>query len=123
MVQWNQVTDFGGKNNPIQNSPIGPIMFGAKLKAFWNQPAGPKTVFFWAPTMKWGIVFATINDLSKPAESVSIPQTSALALTGLIWSRYSTQIIPVNYNLFAVNIFVALTNFYQLYRKYESGAK
>ena len=20
---------------------------------FWNHPAGPKTVFFWAPTFKW----------------------------------------------------------------------
>lgn len=24
-----------------------------KLLPLWNHPAGPKTVFFWAPTVKW----------------------------------------------------------------------
>jgi hypothetical protein len=43
----------------------------------------------------------------------------ALAATGIIWSRYSTQITPVNYNLLSVNIFVAATGLYQLYRIYE----
>jgi hypothetical protein len=28
--------------------------------------------------------------------------------TGVIWSRYSTQITPVNYNLLTVNFFMAL---------------
>jgi len=40
----------------------------------------------------------------------------ALAATGLIWSRYSTQIIPVNYSLLSVNAFVAATGLYQLTR-------
>ena len=40
----------------------------------------------------------------------------ALAMTGLIWARYSTQIVPVNYNLLSVNVFVGLTGCYQLYR-------
>ena len=39
-----------------------------------------------------------------------------LALTGIIWSRYSTQITPVNYNLLSVNVFVALTGLYQVGR-------
>jgi hypothetical protein len=43
----------------------------------------------------------------------------ALAATGLIWSRYSTQIVPVNYNLLSVNLFVGATGFYQLYRIWE----
>ena len=37
--------------------------------------------------------------------------------TGLIWSRFSTQIIPVNYNLLTVNVFMACTGVYQLGRK------
>jgi hypothetical protein len=40
----------------------------------------------------------------------------ALAATGVIWSRYSTQIIPVNYSLLSVNAFVGATGLYQLYR-------
>ena len=35
---------------------------------------------------------------------------------GTIWSRYSLVINPVNYNLFSVNVFVATTGFYQLFR-------
>jgi mitochondrial pyruvate carrier 2 len=77
--------------------------------------------------MKWSLVIAGIADLKKPAEDISTAQTSALTATGLIWarfvklkltfSRYSTQIIPVNWTLFSVNIFVALTGGYSLARK------
>lgn len=42
----------------------------------------------------------------------------AITATGLIWSRYSTQITPVNYNLLAVNAFMAVTGLYQLSRKF-----
>ena len=37
-------------------------------------------------------------------------------VAGTIWARYSLVIIPINYNLFAVNVFVAITGFSQLYR-------
>jgi hypothetical protein len=43
--------------------------------------------------------------------------TTAITATGLIWTRYSTQITPVNYNLMAVNALMACTGTYQLYRK------
>eukprot|EP00854_Cymbomonas_tetramitiformis_P010093 gene10093-11947_t len=75
-----------------------------KMRSFWNHPAGPKTVFFWAPTMKWGIIAANINDFT-------------VTLTGVIWMRYSTQIIPINYNLMTVNAVMAVTGSYQLMRK------
>lgn len=88
----------------------------AKLQPVWNHPAGPKTVFFWAPTIKWGLVIAGIGDLQRPAEKISIGQTSALAATGVIWCRYSLVIIPKNYTLFSVNFFVAITQLYQLSR-------
>lgn len=26
-----------------------------KMQPLWNHPAGPKTVFFWAPVFKWVI--------------------------------------------------------------------
>jgi len=89
-----------------------------KLEPLWEHPAGPKTVFFWAPCFKWGLVIAGLGDLKRPAEKLSASQSGALAATGVIWSRYSVVITPVNYNLFSVNVFVALTGIYQLYRIY-----
>lgn len=88
-----------------------------KFRPLWEHPAGPKTIFFWAPTFKWGLVFAGLGDLiNRPPELISVPQTTSLVLTGLIWSRYSLVITPVNYNLLSVNFFVALTQGMQLYR-------
>lgn len=59
---------------------------------------------------------AGLADLQRPAENISVPQTAALAATGLIWSRYSLVITPKNYSLFSVNVFVAVTQVYQMYR-------
>ncbi len=92
----------------------------SKLAAFWNHPAGPKTIFFWAPTAKWAISLANVADFQRPAEDVSLPQQLAVTGTGLIWMRFSTQIVPVNYNLLAVNAFMAATGLYQLSRKLNS---
>ncbi|SPP82257.1 mitochondrial pyruvate carrier 2-like [Drosophila guanche] len=73
----------------------------------WQSPAGPRTVFFWAPLFKWGLVAAGLGDtLSRPAQNISLNQCGSLAVTGLIWSRYSVVIIPKNYSLLAVNIAV-----------------
>ncbi|XP_064603648.1 mitochondrial pyruvate carrier 2-like [Liolophura sinensis] len=90
-----------------------------RFAPIWNHPAGPKTIFFWAPTFKWGLVVAGLGDLTRPAEKLSVTQSTALAATGTIWSRYSMVIIPKNYNLFAVNIFVGLTGIFQLYRIFQ----
>mmetsp|Transcript_9833 Transcript_9833/g.17267 ORF Transcript_9833/g.17267 Transcript_9833/m.17267 type:complete len:108 (-) Transcript_9833:791-1114(-) len=90
------------------------------LKDFWNHPAGPKTVFFWAPTCKWGISIANIADMQRPVDQVSLPQQLAITATGIIWSRYSLVINPVNYNLMAVNMAMAVTGSYQLYRKFKN---
>ncbi|WZN67316.1 mitochondrial pyruvate carrier [Chloropicon roscoffensis] len=87
-----------------------------QAKQFWNHPAGPKTIHFWAPTFKWGISLANVADFQSPIEKVSVPQQCAVALTGLIWTRFSTQIKPINYNLATVNFFMAMTGLYQLYR-------
>ncbi|XP_020414639.1 mitochondrial pyruvate carrier 3 isoform X2 [Prunus persica] len=70
-------------------------MANSKLQAFWNHPAGPKTIHFWAPTFKWGLTIANILDSSKPPEELSYPQQSVLACSGLIWARYGTVITPI----------------------------
>ncbi|KAL5457598.1 hypothetical protein EMCRGX_G034873 [Ephydatia muelleri] len=86
---------------------------------FVNSAAGPKTIFFWAPAFKWALVIAQISDLKRPANKLSVKQTSALTATGVIWARYATVIDPVNPLLFLVNAFVALTGGYQLLRIYR----
>ncbi|XP_022229142.2 mitochondrial pyruvate carrier 2-like [Drosophila obscura] len=74
---------------------------------FWQSPAGPRTVFFWAPLFKWGLVAAGLGDtLNRPAQNISLNQSGSLAVTGLLWSRYSVVIIPKNYSLLAVNVAV-----------------
>lgn len=47
------------------------------------------------------------------------PLLAAVTATGLIWSRYATQITPVNYNLLSVNFFMALTGVWHLSRMFK----
>lgn len=95
--------------------PLVPKAF----RPLWNHAAGPKTIFFWAPVFKWGLVIAGLSDLRRPADQLSVSQSASLAATGLIWSRYSLVIIPKNYGLFSVNLFVAITQLAQLYRAWD----
>ncbi|KAK4439757.1 GrpE protein2, mitochondrial [Sesamum alatum] len=92
-------------------------MASSKLQALWNHPAGPKTIHFWAPTFKWGITIANVADFSKPPETLSYPQQLAVAVSGLIWARYSTIVTPKNWNLFGVSVGMSATGIYQLGRK------
>lgn len=66
-----------------------------------------------------GLVAASLSDIARPADKLSIPQCASLAATGIIWSRYSLVIIPKNYALFSVNLFVGLVNIAQLGRAYK----
>ncbi|KAG0143188.1 hypothetical protein CROQUDRAFT_109377 [Cronartium quercuum f. sp. fusiforme G11] len=91
----------------------------SKLTTFLNHPAGPKTIFFWAPMFKWGLVAAGVKDLGRPAEKLSVSQNIALAATGIIWVRYSFVITPINYSLASVNLFVGATGLTQLYRIWD----
>ncbi|XP_071373954.1 mitochondrial pyruvate carrier 2-like [Centroberyx affinis] len=95
----------------------------AKLRPFYNHPAGPKTVFFWAPVFKWGLVMAGLADMTRPAEKLSTSQSAVLMTTGILWSRYSLIIIPKNWGLFAVNLFLGVAGGTQLIRiwRYNQG--
>jgi hypothetical protein len=39
---------------------------------------GPKTVHFWAPMFKWGLVIAGLADLKRPVEKVSLFQSAGM---------------------------------------------
>jgi hypothetical protein len=91
---------------------------GVKRVIRWEHPAGPKTIHFWAPFAKWSLVIAGIGDLARPADKLSKNQSLSLAATGLIWSRFSMVIVPKNYMLLAVNLFLAAVGIQQLARIY-----
>lgn len=99
----------------IADKTIYPILPGF-AKAVWNHPAGPKTVFFWAPSIKYCLVAAGLADMARPADKLSASQSAALLATGAIWTRYSFVIIPINYYLASVNFFVACIGMTQLMR-------
>ncbi|VEN58793.1 unnamed protein product [Callosobruchus maculatus] len=86
------------------------------LLPLWKSPAGPQTIFFWAPLAKWCLVLAGIADFTRHPSLISPSQAFSLVITGLIWCRYSVVIIPKNYMLLSVNAFVFLTQLYQLAR-------
>jgi hypothetical protein len=66
---------------------------------------------------KWGISIANIADFSKPPQEISYSHQTIVTVSGLIWSRWGTQIIPKNINVVAVNLTMAGTGIYQLSRK------
>ncbi|KAM4601789.1 mitochondrial pyruvate carrier 2-like [Polymixia lowei] len=101
------------------------LLLPAKMRPFYNHQAGPKTVFFWAPICKWGLVIAGLSDMARPAEKLSTSQSAVLMTTGVIWSRYSLVIIPRVWNLFAVNFFVGAAGATQLFRiwRYNQSLK
>ncbi|KAK9446742.1 uncharacterized protein V1518DRAFT_423413 [Limtongia smithiae] len=76
------------------------------LQRFMQSETGPKTIHFWAPVMKWALVFAGISDLNRPVETLSGTQQLALFATGAIWTRWCLIIKPKNYLLASVNFFL-----------------
>ena len=87
-----------------------------KLQGFYRHPAGPTTIFFYAPFGKLGLVIANLGDLYRPAEKLSISQNFAIALTGVLYARWCTVITPKNWWLFSIQILCILTGGYQVAR-------
>ncbi|KAF2430322.1 UPF0041-domain-containing protein [Tothia fuscella] len=88
----------------------------SQLAKLWNSPVGPKTVHFWAPIMKWGVVLTGVSDFARPAESLSLTQNLALTATGIIWTRWCFIIKPRNIFLATVNFFLGVVGFAQTCR-------
>lgn len=86
------------------------------FRRFWNSETGPRTVHFWAPTLKWGLVIAGLSDIHRPVEKVSGAQNLSLLATALIWTRWSFVIKPKNYLLASVNFFLGCTAGYHMSR-------
>lgn len=83
-------------------------------------PAGPFTVHFWAPMSKWMISGASFMDLYRPTDQISLPQYTALTLTGFFFSRYSLLVTPINYTLCSVNVALFGSSAWHLSRKIKA---
>jgi len=86
-----------------------------------------KTVHFWAPVMKWGVVLAGASDFLRPAEKLSLTQNLALMATGSIWTRWCFVIRPQNMFLAAVNFCLFIVGTVQVsrilvYQRSQSGS-
>lgn len=68
------------------------LLLPKKLRPLYNHPAGPRTVFFWAPIMKWGLVCAGLADMARPAEKLSTAQSTVLMATGKLNTSYATVV-------------------------------
>jgi hypothetical protein len=82
--------------------------------------AGPFTVHFWAPMSKWLISGASFMDMDRPTDKISLPQYTALTLTGFFFTRYALLVTPVNYVLCSVNIALFGSSGYHLGRKIKA---
>jgi len=82
--------------------------------------AGPFTVHFWAPMSKWLISGASFLELDRPTDKISLPQYTALTLTGFFFSRYALLVTPINYTLCSVNIALFGSSAWHLGRKIKA---
>ena len=82
--------------------------------------AGPFTIHFWAPMSKWMISGASFFEFDRPTDKISLPQYSALTLTGFFFTRYALLVTPVNYTLCSVNVALFLSSVWHLGRKVKA---
>ncbi|KAL2429066.1 hypothetical protein ABEF95_002596 [Exophiala dermatitidis] len=113
----------GTTANPAVEAPSQQSVW----QRLWTSEVGIKTVHFWAPVMKWGVVLAGASDFLRPAEKLSLTQNLALMATGSIWTRWCFIIKPKNILLAAVNFCLFLVGTIQttrifLYKRSEAGS-
>lgn len=62
------------------------------VRSLSSHPAGPFTIFFWAPTSKWFLSGANLLNVNKPTDTISLAQTTALTMTGALRILFFPQI-------------------------------
>lgn len=59
-------------------------------------------------------------ELHRPTDKISLPQYTALTLTGFFFSRYALLVKPINYTLCSVNIALFGSSAWHLGRKIKA---
>jgi len=93
-------------------APIGP--------AYLSSAGGPFTIHPWPPMTKLMISGASMLELDRPTDKISLSQYSALTLTGMIFSRYGLVVTPINYPLTTVNVLLFFSSAWHLGRKIKA---
>merc|ERR550537_1890082 len=93
-------------------APIGP--------AYLSSPGGPFTIHPWPPMTKLMISGASLLELDRPTDKISISQYTALTITGLIFSQYGLVVTPINYPLTGVNVLLFASSAWHLGRKIKA---
>ncbi|KAI1617490.1 hypothetical protein EDD37DRAFT_620162 [Exophiala viscosa] len=117
-----------------QGTAANPAVEGAPaaqqsiFQRLWTSEVGIRTVHFWAPVMKWGVVLAGATDFLRPPEKLSLTQNLALMATGSIWTRWCFVIKPRNVLLAAVNFALFIVGTIQcarifLYQQSQKGTE
>jgi len=104
---------------PMVQSAVVAAELGA-VSTVAGAAAGPFTVHFWAPMSKWLISGASFMDMDRPTDKISLPQYTALTLTGFFFTRYALLVTPINYVLCSVNIALFGSSGYHLSRKIKA---
>jgi len=100
------------KNIKAVVAPIGP--------AYLSSAGGPFTIHPWPPVTKLMISGASMLELDRPTDKISLSQYSALTLTGAIFSRYGLVVTPINYPLTSVNVLLFASSAWHLGRKIKA---
>jgi len=81
---------------------------------------GPFTIHPWPPVTKLFLSAASLTDLHRPTDKISLTQYAALTLTGFIFSFYGLFVTPINYPLTMVNILLFCSSAWHLGRKVKA---
>jgi hypothetical protein len=81
---------------------------------------GPFTIHPWPPVTKLFLSAASLTDLHRPTDKISLTQYAALTVTGFIFSQYGLLVTPINYPLTAVNILLFGSSAWHLGRKVKA---
>ena len=84
---------------------------------YLSSDGGPFTIHPWPPVTKLFLSMASLTDLHRPTEKISLTQYAALTLTGFIFTFYGLFVTPINYPLTSVNIVLFLSSAWHLGRK------
>lgn len=63
---------------------------------------------------------ASMLDLNRPTDQISLPQYAALTATGFFFTRYALLVTPINYLLCSVNVALFLSSFWHFGRKIKA---
>ena len=97
-----------------------------KLKAispegtYLASAGGPFTIHPWPPVTKLFLSAASLTDLHRPTDKISLTQYAALTLTGFIFTFYGLYVTPINYPLTTVNIVLFFSSLWHLSRKIKA---